>query len=241
MPPARDTDDVTSLIDDYSRLLSFAAHELRTPASVVGGYLRMLQNDDKTALSERHRTLVDHAARSCNRLVELIAELSEVGKLDNHTAAVHVETFDLFADLEDVAAGVVEGRDRDVTFAVTGVTAGAILTGDRQRLTAAFAAVFRSLLREQGLPVAVCAERRLVRSHGITSAVVIVAPAADVPHILDLPSTTFDERRGGMGLSLPIARRVIEQAGGRLSAPMSDSQVDRGLKGAAMVSIPLPA
>ena len=32
----------SALIDAYAHLLSLVAHEFRTPASVVGGYLRML-------------------------------------------------------------------------------------------------------------------------------------------------------------------------------------------------------
>ena len=36
---------VTSSTTDYPRLMSLAVHEFRTPASVVGGYLRMLQRD----------------------------------------------------------------------------------------------------------------------------------------------------------------------------------------------------
>lgn len=239
MPSSRDVEAVSPLVDEYSRLLSFAAHELRTPASVIGGYLRMLQSDSSQALSDRHRTLVDHAARSCTRLIELIAELSEVGKLDNGTAAVHVETFDLFADLNDIAAGVVEGRDRDVTFAVTGAASGAVLTGDRSRLTTAFSALFRALLREQGLPVAVCAERRIVQSASGRAAVIAVAPVAALPAAFERPAAPFDVRRGGMGLSLPIARRVIEHAGGSLWTPLIESDQAQPLKSAAVVSIPL--
>ena len=239
MSTPRDAESVTALVESYSRLLSFAAHELRTPASVVGGYLRMLQKDDEQVLSDRHRALVDHAARSCTRLVELIAELSEVGKLDINTAAVHAESFDLFADLSEVAGAVVEGRDRGVSLEVGGLSSGAKLTGDRQRLSAAFGALFRALLREQGMPVVMRAERRIVRAGGTATAVVVIAQTADVERALARPAGPFDERRGGMGLSLPIARRVIERAGGRLSAPTPEAREDRSLRSAAIVSIPL--
>ncbi len=239
MPSSRDVEAVSPLVDEYSRLLSFAAHELRTPASVIGGYLRMLQSDTSQSLSDRHRTLVDHAAKSCVRLIELIAELSEVGKLDNGTAPVHIETFDLFSDLDDVAAAVVEGRDRDVTFAVTGASSGAVLTGDRQRLTTAFSAIFRALLREQGLPIAVCAERRIMQHPSGRTAVVAVAPVNALAGVLERPAVPFEVRRGGMGLSLPIARRVIEHTGGRVWTPLIDGDGNQPLKSAAIISIPL--
>ena len=68
--------------ESYTQLLSLAVHEFRTPASVVGGYLRMLQRDADVPLSQRQRRMIDEAERSCQRLVALIGELSEIQKLD---------------------------------------------------------------------------------------------------------------------------------------------------------------
>jgi signal transduction histidine kinase len=42
----------------------------------------------------------------------------------------------------------------------------------------------------------------------------------------------FDEQRGGLGLALPIARRVIERHRGRIWSPA-------GGRAAAIVSLPL--
>ena len=67
-------------IESYPKLLSLAVHELRTPASVVGGYLRMLQREQRRRLSERQRKMVEEAEKSCARIVALVAELSEVGQ-----------------------------------------------------------------------------------------------------------------------------------------------------------------
>src|SRR5205085_9699381 len=69
-----DLESTAALTEAYSQLLSLAVHEFRTPASVVGGYLRMLQADTESALSERQRKMIADAARSCGRLVELINE-----------------------------------------------------------------------------------------------------------------------------------------------------------------------
>jgi signal transduction histidine kinase len=222
-----------------ARLLSLAAHEFRTPASVVGGYLRMLQSDTEAPLSERQRKMVEEAAKSCSRLVALIGELSEIGKLDSDTVAVKRETFDLFAELEEVARNVHEGKDREVALRLDGPSSGARMTADRQRISAAFAAFFRALLREQPTAVTMVADRRLVRTDGDISAVVVIAREADVQRTYAAAAQPFDENRGGVGLSLPIARRVIERAGGRLWAPTPDGDGDRGARSSVIVSIPL--
>src|SRR4051812_11403389 len=128
-----DRESVAALIEAYSQLLSLAVHELRTPTSVVGGYLRMLQRDSDGSLSERERKMIDAAARSCGRIAELINEMSDISKLDGGTAAVRLETFDLFAVVQEVAEGVVEGRDREVRLEVRGDAAGAPIAGDLAR------------------------------------------------------------------------------------------------------------
>src|SRR5438445_2360244 len=104
----------TSSTENYPQLLSLAVHEFRTPASVVGGYLRMLQRDTDAPFSERHRKMIDEAEKSCARLVALIAELSDVGKLDSGAIALARQPLDLFALVADVAEHVQEAKDREV-------------------------------------------------------------------------------------------------------------------------------
>lgn len=215
------------------QILSLAAHEFRTPASVVGGYLRMLQRDQDPPLSERQRHMVDEAARSCGRLVELVAELSELGKLDSTTATGASLPFDFFETIGDVANGVHEASDRGVQLELIGLASGAPIQGDRTRLGAAIRAILRAVLRERPGPETVIADRRLVRDGVSTSAVVVVGERELVQRGVNA-KTRFDELRGGLGLSLPIARRVIEKHGGRLESPAGPDG-----RGVAIVTLPL--
>ncbi|MFN7914846.1 MAG: HAMP domain-containing sensor histidine kinase [Vicinamibacterales bacterium] len=224
---------------EFARLLSLASHEFRTPASVVGGYLRMLQKDN-AGMDERQQKMIDEAAKAMARLVGLIGELSEVGKLDSGQAAVRLESFDLFSALEEVAANVHEGRDREVQLQLIGASNGARLIGDRPRLLAAFGAFFHALLREQPTSVTVVADRRLLSSGSGASAVVVIARDTDVQRAYGAVAQPFDEFRGGVGLSLPIGRRVVERAGGHVWSPTPTDDSDRGLRSAMVVSIPLP-
>src|SRR5439155_6366978 len=143
-----------------ARLLSLAVHELRTPASVVGGYLRMLQRDTDP-MSDRQRKMIDEAEKSCVRLVALIAEMSEVSKLDAGVATLTRQRLDLFPLVQDVAEGVHEAEDREVRLEVRGEAAGAEMIGDAARLRGAFDAIFRAILREQPAACTVVVDRRL--------------------------------------------------------------------------------
>jgi signal transduction histidine kinase len=145
----------------YPQLLSLAVHEFRTPASVVGGYLRMLQRDPETTLTERQRKMIDEAEKSCGRLVALIAELSDISKLDAGLIALSRQRLDLFTLVGEVAAAVQEAKDRDVHLELRGEASGASLSGDHTRLRQAFDAIFRAILREKPGPSTVIAERRI--------------------------------------------------------------------------------
>jgi two-component system, OmpR family, sensor kinase len=225
--------------ESYPKLISLAVHELRTPASVVGGYLRMLQRDS-SAMSDQQRKMIDEASKSCARLVELVAELSDVGKLDAGLTTLASRPLDFFALVHDVAAHVHEAEEREVRLEVRGPATGARMTGDSTRLGAAIHAIFRAILREMPSTSTVVAECRLDDRGPRRSAMLVVAPDATVQASYDAPASAFDEKRGGLGLALPIARRVVEAHGGRLYAPASTKEgPDTAARGAAIVTIPL--
>src|SRR5262245_33761638 len=100
----------SSTTEGYLQLLGLAVHEFRTPVSVVGGYLRMLQRDTAGELNDRQRKMIEEAEKSCARLVALISEMSDVAKLDSGVLSLARQPLDLFALVSDVAEHVQEAR-----------------------------------------------------------------------------------------------------------------------------------
>jgi signal transduction histidine kinase len=225
--------------EQYPQLLSLAVHEFRTPVSVVGGYLRMLQRDVGDPLSDRQRKMIDDAEKSCARLVALIGELSDISKLDAGLIALARQPVDVFAIVAEVAEQVHEASDRDVRLEIRGDAGGAPAQGDATRLRSAFDAIFRAVLREKGGPCTVIAERRRTMHNGKPAAVVVIAEDGSVQAAFDRAAATFDEKRGGLGLALPLARRVIEAHGGRIWSPAPSGDDDQMARGSALVSLPV--
>lgn len=224
--------------NSYTQLLSLAVHEFRTPASVVSGYLRMLQRDIDQPLSGRQRKMVEEADKACGRIVALIGELSDISKIDGGSAVFKDEQFDLFQLIGEVAKEMHEAGEREVHLQPSGEAAGASITGDRVRMAAAFSVFFRAILREQPYAVTIVAERRIVRENGRLAAVVVIAREHDVQQSYKSGRSALDELRGGLGLALPVARRVIERQGGRVWAPDLGGEAGQGRQAIA-VSIPL--
>lgn len=226
----------------YPPLISLAVHEFRTPASVVGGYLRMLQKDQDPPMSERQRRMIDEAEKSCARLVAIVAELSDIGKLDSGVAKFASQPFELFSLIAQVAELVQEGNDRDVHLELSGSPNGVNMTGDPARLRAAFDAIFRAILREKPGPLTVAADCRLVATDGRPQALLIVADEGSVQDAYDREPGPFDDQRGGLGLALPLARRVIEGHGGAIWSPSTITAAGDGsdplARGSVLISFP---
>jgi signal transduction histidine kinase len=233
----------TPATDPFAQLISLAVHELRTPIGVVSGYLRMLLRDEDEPLTPRQRRMVEDADKSCVRMAALVAELSEIGKLDGGAIRFAVQRVDLIGLIREIAPNVQDGSDRDVRLAVHGPSEPVEISGDTARLRAAFDAIFRAVVRERPGPATVVADCRRAAIGGVDSLVVVVADEADLDEAARRDRRPFSEARGGMGLALPLARRVIEVHRGRMEAPQPlagrrDSD-DRIARSSAIVTIPL--
>jgi signal transduction histidine kinase len=239
---------VQSPKESYPQLISLAVHEFRGSAGVVSGYLRMLQNDTNEALSPRHRKLIEEAAKSCAKFSAIVEELSEVGKLDDGRSTLVRKPLDAFRLVDEVAELVHEAKEREVFLTVSGPGVGAPMSGDPSRLRQAFDGIFRAIVREKPRHCTVVVERRIENIADRASAILIVAEADSVQAAYDREAGPFlYQDRGGLGLALPLARRVIEGHGGRLWAPFpveglpepGQMPKDPLARGSAIISLPI--
>jgi signal transduction histidine kinase len=207
----------------FTRALSLAVHELRTPVTVTAGYLRMLLREQAGPVDERQRKMLEEAERACGRINALITEMSELGKLTAGELTPPTVTFDLAALVNEVAGSMHEGADRGIHVEARAASP-IIVAGDRTRLGAALRALVHAALRERAEPGVVVVGCATVANGDRPWAVVTIGDEA-VTTALSAPARTssppsFDEWRGGLGLALPVGRRVIEAHGGAVwSAP----------------------
>ena len=209
----------------FPRALSLAVHELRTPITVATGYLRMLLREQAGPLTDQQRKMLQEADKSCARIGALIAEMSELGKLEDGQITVPRVSFDFAALLVEVAGSMHEGEDRGVRLE-TRVPGPVMVAGDRTRLAAAIGALMHAALRERGGPGVIVVECSTVSDNNQDWAIVTIGEEAETPSLAAAARATpssFDEWRGGLGLALPVGRRVIEAHGGALWSAAGDS------------------
>ena len=162
--------------DAYAQLLSLAVHEFRTPASVVGGYLRMLQSGVGGALSDAQRKMIDEA----EKVVRAHRRRSSASSATSASSTAgrpffNESDFDLFQLVDEVASDMHEAEDREVHLRAARSGRWRADDGRSDRLASAFSVFLRAVLREQPSATTVVVDRRLEGDSETARAVILIA------------------------------------------------------------------
>jgi signal transduction histidine kinase len=183
-------------------------HELRTPVNVAAGSLAQLLEPDSDALSAAQQSAIVRAIRACSQMEQLCEDLRDWAHVSGGEPMV---TTTLLAPALKEAAKAAEATRRDTVH---------LLLPDDQRqdwrvrspsgllvraLTGILAACLRTAPDRASIPVVVDDDP------GLRELRILVG------EISPTPGDSFEaERMGGLGFALPLARAVIEAAGGRV-------------------------
>jgi K+-sensing histidine kinase KdpD len=180
----------------------------------------MLLRERAGPLSDSQRRLLEEADKSCGRLSALIGEMSDLGQLLDGRQPLATGATDLAALLREVGANIRPGDNQPPVVIEPG-TDRLIAAGDPAWLRRVIESLVFALRRE------IMDDSTLIvsggsRPHDSGRVGWITFGTPGVSAALGQASREtlepFDEWRGGCGLTLPLARLVIEMHGGRLLA-----------------------
>lgn len=195
----------------------------------------MLLKERAGPVSDQQRRLLEEAEKSCARLSALLGEVSELSALEGGTATFNRAAVDLNTVMTEAISTLPDLPERDVRVEFDADASSVSVQGDATRLRSALSSIIAALRRELITSDRLCVHQRLRRNG--TERIAWIA-IADPDRIEALASsaesglTTFDEWRGGCGLSLPVARRIINAHGGTIWSPVEES------KAGAVISLP---
>lgn len=184
-------------------LIDLVAHELRTPLNVALASLLPVEatGPDPAAIAR--------ARRACERLDQIAAAMRDWARLS--AAPPVLESVDLRPAITEAVARAVATRDPAIAVEVGAVPEIAV-TGVAGRLTETLAALLSALVRaaDASDTIHVAAERN--------GPEVMITASRGQPAPPLAGAAFAAEWTGGLGFSLPLARLVIELAGGRVSS-----------------------
>ena len=219
--------------DTCRRLMSLVAHELRSPGAVVAGYLRLLAKNTAPGLTDSERRMIEEANKSCGRLLNIATELSDLAELSGEDPVRSWQPVPIFTLCREVVQAAAQAGGV-VSFSMHESDRGTCVEGNAGRLRQAIGLLVSVVGRERGTSALTVTA---AVSHASESRAVVVfgepADAADMNAVTSASTNAIDQWRGGTGLSLPIAYRIIESHRGAVWA------LPTGSRGACPLALPL--
>jgi len=229
-----------ALDEAKDEFVATVSHELRTPLTSISGYLELLLDGDAGEVPRHQQRMLTTMARNADRLRALIEDLLLINQMRAGTLSLEKEPTSIPGVVTRALRSVTgQANARDQRFEVEIDPAIEPVRADPVHLERAVRALFSNAIKfsPEGAVVTVRG-RRLPES--VELAVTdrgVGIPADEVPQLFEhfyRARHANAEAVQGAGLGLTIARRIVEEHGGRIEV---DSEPGSG----STFTVTLPA
>lgn len=193
-------------------LIANVSHDLRSPLSVIHGYIETMIIRDEKMTDEERKKYYEIILKSSEKLKKLVADLFELSKLEARQVEVKREKFNINELLQDTALQYQLLADQK------GVKIQTEL-GDSSMAEADIALIQRVIQNLLDNAIKYSREESEVelRSHRENGAIAVsvvnrgeVIPEEDLPHIFDRYYKTGHQKSDSSGLGLAIVKKIID-------------------------------
>lgn len=231
--------DLEKLDRTKSDFISIAAHELKTPLTLIQGYADILLKEDRSAMgSEYINDVLRGIIKGTKRLQAIIEDMTDVSLIDSQVLTLRLEPV-LLGTIIELAAGELGAavRERRQTIAFEAFSGIPYIQGDPQRLYQVFVNIIGNSIKYTPDGGRITISGRLLKAQGALEEDFVEVTVADtgigidkedLEHIfgkfyrtepITLHSSGKIKFKGaGAGLGLTIAKGIVEAHGGRIWA-----------------------
>lgn len=212
-------EEASRLKDEFLAVLS---HELRTPLNAILGWVQML--DTGTLSPERVKQAIAVIGRNATLQAQLIEDILDVSRIITNKLEVERRPLLLSQLIDDViSAALPTAEAKGVSLTHRLPDCAYFIDGDLRRLQQVMSNVMSNAIRFTPAGGRVDVGCQVEDDHveiSVTDTGEGIAPEF-LPYMFDRfrqADSRSTRRHGGLGLGLAIARYLVEQHGGRISA-----------------------
>ena len=201
-------------------MLSDIAHDLRTPITTIAGYSKAL-NDGMVTEEKKRTEYLEAIENKSARMNDLINLLFEYVKLDSEGFVLNLESVDLPELLRENAALLYSDiEEKSMKFEINIPEDTCTLNLDSVQFSRVITNLVTNAIRhnETGTTIYLSMERK-----GEFVEVIVADNGTPIPHNLAMQifepfamGDTSRKSKGGSGLGLSIAKKIVEMHGGTL-------------------------
>lgn len=231
--------DVLRLQQVRKAFISNASHEMRTPLTVIIGYLEtlMLREDNPSDVSRG----VTGALEQAHRLKSLVEDLLSLSRLESlPLSQSHVDVIDMNSLIRECIELVKASSIYNKQIFEVRVPDTALLRGDHNELVSAVQNVIDNAVKYSAANTRIVLEWHIDPARGISLSIQDFGEGVDKLHLSRLAERFYrvDTGRsrdmGGTGLGLSIVKHVMERHGGKV-------EIDSELGVGTLVKLTFPA
>jgi signal transduction histidine kinase len=201
---------------ELARLVTLVAHELRTPLSVVSGYVKMLTSERQGPLTDAQRRSLAGADRACQQLMTIAADMSWLARITRGEIAPNRTPVALERLLAEIQAAHQSPDEHPVTVEAIVETKPLTINSDanhlRRALTSILAAAVKAAPDHATVRIVGAKRDMIAIACGPETLIEDLLAAIAHPQTLD----PVNESLGGLGVGLPLARRLMALEGGTI-------------------------
>jgi signal transduction histidine kinase len=208
--------------DAKDEFMATLSHELRTPLNVMLGWVHLLRKNGDN--EEIYAHAVDAIERSARTQTQLVDDLLDIARIKNDSLTLKMKRLDVATIIEPAAMGLRPvAEDRDISLEITVPDSPCIVQGDADRLQQVVNNLLSNAIKFTPLRGSVKVSLERIDSRCIIT-VTDTGKGIDpefLPFLFDRYSQSKDAtsgRKGGLGLGLAIARRIVEMHKGSIRA-----------------------
>ena len=211
-----------SLEANREELLGNVSHDLKNPLTAIKASLAMLLREKQGPLTEGQRRAALTSERNADRLLRMVNDLVLMSRLQTGKMQLHQRPFGLKSLAEEVVRALQPLADATRVSLQVPASAEVFVRGDKERLAEAVTNLVEHAIGQSEPDARVGI--RVSLQEGLATLEVEDAGAGlseeEQEHLFDpfhrsLPGTF---RRVGIGLSLPLAAKIVSLHGGRVES-----------------------